>query len=333
MASKKEKLEQLENEIIDLAVKNNERDYDKFFNEIANITGDVVEEGLKYDRKALIKKLLSINIPATAYLRQTYNMTILSGIQIITEGTRLPSKEANMIEPLKVLVRRYPIEKPKLLAKKIDMFAIAYINKTGAKGLGIDDVETAQYVNKYFNNHRDFIKDELAKNKENIKTIHTQVKNNTSKAVIKDLRKNINARKEEVIIGKDGKDKVVKRPLSREEIRSNLVEKYGKDQEYRVNRIVNTELHDLAQNTGYSQHLLYGFTHKTWNTQRDSRVRDGKQKGNRANHVAMHGKTVPIDKDFNVIGGGNGAYPGDPSLPPSQRINCRCYLTYEKRET
>lgn len=332
MASKKEKLEKLENAVVDLGVKKTKKAYEKFLDDAINEVGDYVEEGLKYDRKKILKRILAKNIPQTSYLRQTYNMTLLSGIKIITEGTTLPPKEANMIEPLKVLVKKYPVEKPQLLAKKMDMFAVAYINKTGAKGLGINDVETAKYVNKYFNNHREFIRKELAANKINVQKIHTQVKNNTSRDIIKDLRKNINARKEEVIVGSDGKEKVVKRPLNREEIRKNLKSKYGQQQEYRVDRIVNTELHDLSENTTYSQHLLYGFTHKTWNTQQDSRVRDGRQRGNRSNHAAMHGKTIPIDKKFNVKGGGKGGYPGDPSLPPGQRINCRCYLTYEKRE-
>jgi hypothetical protein len=332
MASKKDKLETLENKVIELAAKQNKKEYDKYFDNIADEVGDYVEQGIKYDRKKVLKRLLSINIPTTSYIRQTYNMTLLSGIRIVTEGTKLPPKEQSKVAPLKVLLKRYPIEKPELLAKKMDIFAIAYINKTGAKGLGINDVETAEYVNKYFNNNRDFIREELAKNKENIKKIHTQIKNNTSRAIIKDLRKNINARVEEMVIGKDGTEKVVKRPLTREEIRDSLKTKYGKEQDYRVDRIVNTELHDLAENTQHNQHLLYGFTHKTWNTQRDSRVRDGKQKGSRANHQGMHGKTIPIDSKFNVKGGGKGLYPGDPELPANQRINCRCYLTYTKKE-
>lgn len=332
MASKKDKLEKLEDAVINLGVKNNKKELEKYFDDVVNVAGDYVEEGIKYDRKKLLQRLLSKNIPATSFLRQTYNMFLLSGIKIVTNGTRLPSKEQKMVEPLKVLVKRYPIDRPEVLARKIDMFAIAYINKTQVKGLGIDDVETAKYVNKYFNNHRDFIREELKTNRENLKKIHEQIKNNTSRDILKDMRKNINARKEEVIIGSDGKEKTVKRPLSREEIRKNLKDKYGQQQEYRVDRIINTELHDLEENTTYNQHLLYGFTHKTWNTQKDARVRDGKQKGSRANHVAMHGKTIPIDSKFNVVGGGKGAYPGDPSLPPGQRINCRCYLTYEKRE-
>jgi hypothetical protein len=332
MASKKEQLEKLENEIIDIAAKNSEKEYEKYFDDIINEAGDYVEEGLKYNRKKVLKRLLAKAIPTTAYTRQTYNMTLFSGIKIITEGTKLPPKEQNMVEPLRVLLKRYPVSKPKLLAKKMDMFAVTYITKKTVSGLGINDEETIKYVNKYFNNHRDFIKKELEVNKKNIQKIHTTIKNNTSKAILKDMRKNINARKVETIVGKDGLEKTVKRPLTREEIRQNLIKEYGDEQRFRVNRIVNTELHDLAETTTYNQHLLYGFTHKTWNTQQDSRVRDGKQKGSRANHRAMHGKTIPIDSKFNVLGGGKGAYPGDPSLPPGQRINCRCYLTYSKKE-
>jgi hypothetical protein len=69
-----------------------------------------------------------------------------------------------------------------------------------------------------------------------------------------------------------------------------------------------------------------GFTNKKWNTQGDSKVRDEKK----ANHVAMNGKTIPIKNKFRVAGGGLGMYPGDPELPPRQRINCRCFLTYTR---
>ena len=76
-----------------------------------------------------------------------------------------------------------------------------------------------------------------------------------------------------------------------------------------------------------NHHLLMGYTHKKWNTQGDARVRDDKK----ANHVAMQGVTIPIKNKFRVAGGGTGLYPGDPQLPPRQRINCRCFLTFVRR--
>ena len=57
-----------------------------------------------------------------------------------------------------------------------------------------------------------------------------------------------------------------------------------------------------------------GVVTKVWRTARDNRVRDS--------HAELDGQTAPIDGVF-----ANGlAYPGDPSGPPEEIINCRCFL-------
>lgn len=61
-----------------------------------------------------------------------------------------------------------------------------------------------------------------------------------------------------------------------------------------------------------------GATHKTWLTA-SSEVRDSHQK--------MNGQTVEIDGFFNVSGR-SARFPLDNSLPPAERMNCRCTLTY-----
>jgi SPP1 gp7 family putative phage head morphogenesis protein len=58
-----------------------------------------------------------------------------------------------------------------------------------------------------------------------------------------------------------------------------------------------------------------GVQWKEWITAGDERVR--------ASHVAMDGKTIPMDEPFQV-GGASLMYPCDPSGPPGEVINCRC---------
>lgn len=56
---------------------------------------------------------------------------------------------------------------------------------------------------------------------------------------------------------------------------------------------------------------------KRWRTMGDQYVRPA--------HVATENQTVPVSHPFDVVGF-PAMYPGDPSLPPSLRINCRCRI-------
>lgn len=70
----------------------------------------------------------------------------------------------------------------------------------------------------------------------------------------------------------------------------------------------------LAEVAKESGGLLGG---KEWMAHVDERTRQ--------THFEADGQIVPIDQPFNV--GGNAAmYPGDPALPPGERINCRCII-------
>ena len=64
-----------------------------------------------------------------------------------------------------------------------------------------------------------------------------------------------------------------------------------------------------------------GKTYKTWNTEKDKRVRQ--------THREAEKQTVEIWKPF-TVGGWELLLPGDDSLgaPPEETSNCRCHLTY-----
>lgn len=75
-----------------------------------------------------------------------------------------------------------------------------------------------------------------------------------------------------------------------------------------------------AYNTGsFLAAKSVGAAKKTWISEKDSNVRP--------EHVALHGKTVPIGEPFSVAGE-DIKYPGDPMAPIHLTINCRCKVRF-----
>jgi hypothetical protein len=66
---------------------------------------------------------------------------------------------------------------------------------------------------------------------------------------------------------------------------------------------------------------LFYKSMKTWNTQRDGKVRKT------TFHSNVDRKTVMID-DFFEVNDMKAQFPADTSLPSWDRLNCRCYLIY-----
>ena len=62
----------------------------------------------------------------------------------------------------------------------------------------------------------------------------------------------------------------------------------------------------------------FGLT-KTWHSGRDSRVRE--------THRHLDGQAVPLQSRFRSDSGATLAFPGDPSAPPAERIQCRCWMS------
>ena len=62
---------------------------------------------------------------------------------------------------------------------------------------------------------------------------------------------------------------------------------------------------------------------KVWLATSDGRTRD--------THRAVNGQAVAMDGLFRV-GGYPAKYPGDPQLPGSEVVNCRCAVTYKPKE-
>jgi hypothetical protein len=88
----------------------------------------------------------------------------------------------------------------------------------------------------------------------------------------------------------------------------------------RIDRIATTEATAALNSGKQAAAQATGLTgRKRWVAVRDEVTRD--------THAAAHGQEVPIDGQF-TVGTEQCDHPGDPTLSPGERINCRCECQY-----
>ncbi len=94
-----------------------------------------------------------------------------------------------------------------------------------------------------------------------------------------------------------------------------------------VSRIANTEI-PAFKNLG--KHTVYkaaGVEKLRWVSIIDSRTRPARERVPRANHITMDKSETPLGTPFNMaVSGAKMYYPGDPSGPAYEVINCRCTI-------
>ncbi len=175
------------------------------------------------------------------------------------------------------------------------------LNPREKKALGL--------LNNYMSDNREEIQKLVKTNTTALKKINKRITTSESRAIIKRRSQLIKQR-----VTVNG----VKRPLTNKEI-ANALKSEFRDDTARLNRILQTEVHRQDELVKEVQALGLGFKFKTWNTQRDSKVRQS--------HAVLDRKKIRIGRDFNV-GGHKASQPGDSTLPPEESINCRCFLTF-----
>ena len=84
-------------------------------------------------------------------------------------------------------------------------------------------------------------------------------------------------------------------------------------------RIVETEVHRIANTAALDTAIRAGATKKTWVTMMDDRVRE--------THDYLEGQTVGITEDFWTYDGDHASAPGLFSTPENN-VNCRCELLF-----
>lgn len=112
--------------------------------------------------------------------------------------------------------------------------------------------------------------------------------------------------------------KVIETTLEQEgtvqDLAKNIKASYGIQVPRRSLMIARTELTGVISNGALRTLAHEGYTEKKWITNIDGRERES--------HAAINGQVRKLESDFSI----GGAYPGDSSLQPEERIHCRCTL-------
>jgi len=219
---------------------------------------------------------------------------IIQNAILLVVSKKIPRKKMDKsLLPIVAVLGIYSLKRPKRFVKKL-----VKINK----GIGLNDTEKkVQELIQGFKRDNEIVLKSARKIARKQLDI-SQLKSKTSRRMVRDMNQMITEKK------------------SIATIKKSLVRRYNKLSN--VERMLDTELHAQSEFVRKEHSKAIGMTHKVWKTQGDSRVRETKF------HKQVANKRVPIDSDFRASGL-KAEYPGDTQLPPSDRIRCRCYLTYE----
>jgi len=287
--NKNKLIDEINEAFMEVSTKEKSKAYAKYLREINN----ELINNIKVLDASKVKSIVmgaKLNIEDTALL-----FMILSAITIIVSKGRMTKKEKSPLLPIIAVMGIYSITQPKRFVDKIHR-----INKRGK----LNDNE--KKVKKLLNTYKD----------DNIKT-YNKIKRDTTRQLIKSQRKTSTHKgrammNDLVTLEKTG--------MSTKKIQTFMNKKYNAS--HNVERVLKTEMHAQAELTKTIHAESVGLTHKTWRTQGDARVRKTKW------HNKVTGKRIPIASEFRAAGQ-HATQPGDESLPPKDRIRCRCYLVYD----
>ena len=282
----KSKVDQINDAFIEILNKENSKQYVNYIKEIRTKLIDNVDD-LTPEKVRSIVKGAKINIDDIALL-----FVIQNSILLISDKKKLSKKNKESLLPIIALMGMYSLKRPKTFVKKI-----VKINK--GYGLNANEKKAREIIQGFKQDNEKVLKDARRIARKQLDT--SQLKSKTSKRMVQDLNKGIKQKK------------------SIKQIKNQLIRKYNNLSN--VERTLDTELHAQSEFVRKEHSKALGYTHKTWRTQGDSRVRHTDF------HNGVANKKVPIDSDFRA-GGLRAEQPGDPQLPPSDRIRCRCYLIY-----
>jgi len=282
----KNKVDQINDAFIEILAKQNAKGYEQY---IRSINQELIKnvESLTPEK---VKKIISnakIDVDDIALL------FIIQNAILMIVGKRVNKKQRRSLLPIVGLLGLYSIKNPKRFVRKI-----SHISK--GRGLNEREQQAFNLINEFKLSNAKVLKDARKVARRQLDT--SRLKSKTSKRMIQDLNKGIEEKK------------------SIKQIKNGLIKKYNKLSN--IERALDTELHAQSEYVRLEHSKAIGFTHKTWKTQGDKRVRDTHF------HDGVANKRVPIDSEFRA-GGLRASQPGDTKLPPSDRIRCRCYLIYD----
>lgn len=313
-------IENLNDQFINVGMVKTKSAYERFYEKIS-IRINNLGRGRKISSKDVKKAITGIKIDTQEFDRQVHVMLTLSAMTSIISTPKLDKEDQIALAPIIAIAALIDLRSTKKTALTINRLTTKVLTRK-TENLRGNDKKIAESLKKYYNKNKKGIENLIKANRISLAEVNKRVKNNVSKAILKDFKKEI-TRKVEMTQIVDGKKKIVKRFQSLSEIQKNISKKYAKQEQFRINRIIDTEVHRLAEEVKQAHHLLLGYSKKRWITTGDSRVRDS--------HRSINGTVIDIDNNFRV-GGSWGMHPGDSKMKPKEIINCRCTLVYVKEK-
>lgn len=283
----KSKIDQINDAFIKVLTEENATQYVKYIKQIRNEMINNIET-LNADKVKSIIKSAKINIDNIVLL-----FTLQSAILLVLDKSKPRKSLDPSLFPIIAFVGMYSLKRPERFVRKVSKLV-------KGRDLNERDKKAQAIIQGFKRDNAKVLKDarKIARNQLD----RSILKSRTSKNMQKDLRN------------------LIKEKKSIKEIKNILVRKYNSLSN--VERALDTELHAQSEYVRRVHSEALGYTHKTWKTQFDNRVRKTHF------HNGVVNQRVPIASDFRA-GGLRAEQPGDTQLPPSDRIRCRCYLVYD----
>lgn len=284
--SKQKLIDQINDAFIKVAYENNSKEYARY---IKAINKDLIAniDTLTQEKAKQIINSQKLNINDIALLFVIQNIVI----EIINKPRQ--AKKNKSIAPLLVILGMYSLSNPTKFVERVDKLI-------KGKDLNSNEVKAKELLNTFEQQNNKVL---LEARKKAFTDINTSIKKSkVSKRMLSDFKTGVESKQSIGAIKKD------------------LLKKYNN--ENNVNRALETELHRASETIRQAHSVALGYTHKTWKTQADARVRKT------CFHNGVKNKRIPIESDFRSCGM-KAQRPSDYRLPPNESIRCRCYLIYD----
>jgi len=281
---KRELVEKLSLAFEEVVTKSERRKYVSY---MRSITQAVVNElpSTKRDVAAIVRRFTIT--PSTAVKM----FTLLAGVSNLIMGRPSTARQRQLLKPIQDIMKVYKVSSPQSFAKSM-------LSLTTGRKMSERQKRFRPLLLSYYDGFT-----------ENIETLEQQEQRFRQRTEI-----------ERVSQVFEDLEKLREARIPITQIKNELINKYNDPK--RVQRALDTELHEQAERVKLEQSKFMGYKKKRWNTQGDERVRRTRF------HNGVAGKAVPIDGEWRV-GRMRADYAGDTQLPVGERIYCRCYVTYE----
>lgn len=232
------------------------------------------------------------------------SFVVMQIISIIENGRSIAPKEKKNASPILELMKIVPPNRPNELVDKVVNFSVRYVNNVTTNDKLTDrDRSIAENINEFLDARKKIIAPTTNQFKKDMRIINNKITTNLSRQIFQDYQ---NLRK---------------RQYSFDDLKAELNTRFS-NAKVRTERILRTEIHAQNELVAQTTAQFNGYSYKKW-------IPEDREFRETPFHKSVANKTIGINEKYEYYGM-SAMYPGDTSLPPGERINCRCRLQYIK---